>query len=143
MKKIFSIFILLATILITMSCSKDDESSNVIEQQTIIGTWELSKTGYIDTAGNITNLTEYPHPCSTNKNNWIFTATGDFTSTEYYSDCSNDYTIYQYTLSGSTLNYTNGTTIGSYDIVSLTATSLKVKIVNVIGENYFEFTKRN
>lgn len=144
MKKVFSICLLLVVTLLMVSCSKDDEPSVAIEEQpTIVGTWDWSKTGYIDTAGNITNLTTYPHSCSTNKNNWILTATGDFTSTEYYSDCSNDYSIYQYTLSGSTLNYTNGTTFGSYDIVSLTTTSLKVKIANALGENYFEFTKRN
>lgn len=147
MKKILNIFILLASILITMSCSKDDESNNAIEQQpTIIGTWEWSAKGNIDAEGNITNLTPYLNDCSSMKDSWLFTADGTFVMSESNSSCTTFYDNYEYNLNGSTINYSGNGTVGSFIILSQTTNTLKVKfgyINRAVTANYYEFTRRN
>ncbi len=142
MKKIFSISLLLVLVLTTVSCSKDDESA----EPTLIGTWEWSAKGNIDTEGNITNLTPYVNDCSSMKDSWLFTADGAFVMSESNSSCTTFYENFEYDLNGSTINYSGDGTVGSFIILSQTTNTLKVKFGNInraVTANYYEFTRRN
>ncbi|MEL1240987.1 hypothetical protein [Flavobacterium flavipallidum] len=142
---------LLSVAFMNLSCSNDDEPTN-----SIVGTWERSKTGYIDSNNEPYDVKDYEHGCTTNKDNWTFTENGNYTITEYYNCDSEPYTEnFNYTLTDKILSYTSQsnevvTMNNSFTIISLTATHLKVKQTNNklskstkdSSNRYYEFVRK-
>lgn len=151
MKKILSFCLLLLSIsLSTVSCSKDDDQETTIvippAAPSIVGTWEFSKRGNIDANNVVTNLQDYYHPC-TQKDYLSFTQNGVMTD-RYYSDNCVDFenNEYQYTLTNSNLSFSNDFSVGSYTVLEISATTLKIRNPNSDGKAasgfYYELVRR-
>jgi hypothetical protein len=157
MKKIICI---LALALTAFSCSKDEDAV------TVVATWDRNQVGTIAADGTVSNLVNYTHYCPSEKDNFSFTSNGVFKSEELNDNSAVEVTLAKtsesiactsyedngtYALNGSTLTLTftnHGTYNEVYEVVSLTATELKlkraasVKRTTMSSSNYYTFTKR-
>lgn len=158
MKKIIC---MLALALTAFSCSKDEDAA------TVVATWDRNQEGTIAADGTVSNLVNYGHDCTLEKDNFSFTSNGDFKEEYLYPNsaveatpakttestaCENEFYIGTYALNGSTLTLTftdedNYNEV--YEVVSLTATELKLKRktsdlsrTTMSSVNYYTFTKR-
>lgn len=148
MKKVLSLFVLLLMVVfIVSSCSKDESGSSLpIPAPSITGTWEFSKTGSIDSDGTVSNLSPYSHACTSKKDNWKLTTSGEMTTQEF-GDCQDaPYTVnYTYNYQNKILSYSNGSAVGSWTVISVSYFQLKIKSTSrggKLGNNYFEFTRK-
>lgn len=148
MKKVFSLFVLLLMIVfIVSSCSKEESTSAIpLPAPSITGTWVYSKTGSIGSDGTISNLSDYPHTCATKKDNWKLTVSGEMITQEF-GDCQDDpYTEnYTYNYQNKILSFSNENAFGSWTVISVSYTQLKIKSTSrdgKLGNNYFEFTRK-
>lgn len=146
---------------IALSCSNDEESIS------IVGTWDINQQGFIAADGLLSDVSNSPHGCSAEKDNFSFTQDGIFVREILYSksasdkvknnkiaSCKSEEWPGSFTITGKIVNtiYSNGSSVGnqSYEILSLTATELKLKVnaktkkISQVsrGENYITFLKR-
>lgn len=146
----------LALAFIALSCSKDEDSASVV------ATWDRNQVGTIAADGTVSNLENYDHFCSSEKDNFAFTNNGIFKEEELYSNsvvevvkttestpCEVDENNGTYVLNGSTLTLTftnDGTYDIVYEVISLSETELKLKRAASVkardSYNYYTFTKR-
>ncbi len=152
MKKIIC---MLALALTAFSCSKDEDAA------TVVATWDRNQVGTIAADGKVSNLVNYEHDCTLEKDNFSFTSNGVFKVEELYNNsvevdksqlttCDSDEYNGTYALNGTTLalTYTDDVADEVYEVVSLTATELKLKKVanlkrtTMSSTNYYTFTKR-
>lgn len=154
MKKIIC---MLALALTAFSCSEDEDAA------TVVATWDRSQVGTIAADGTVSNLVNYTHYCPSEKDNFSFTSSGVFKSEELEDNsapaktsesvaCESYEDNGTYALNGSTLTLTftdDGTYNEVFEVVSLTATELKLKRqaselsrTTMSSANYYTFTKR-
>jgi len=106
------------------SCSKDDDSSSS-SSSNIEGKWAFSKEGAIVSGNEV--LADYEHECTTKKDYIELVAGGVANDVYYPSDCVADVTTGTWTKSGNNVTMTVGGMSQTAEIVTLNATTLKVK----------------
>ena len=122
MKNFKKVILILTTVFSLIACSKDDETP------TIIGNWEYSKIGTINTQ-NQEVLYPYENGCSTKKDYIQFSSTNNFTQTHHRTDCEAMAENSTYTSSNGIIHFYDQGVEASfyYRIISLTATELKIQ----------------
>ena len=137
MKKILFLFVSTLVLGLT-SCSKDDDSSS--SSTGLEGRWEYSQEGAI--VGGQEVLAPYEHECSSQKDYTEFLAGGVMKDYYFDTNCTQDLSQGTWTKSGNSLAVNFGGEIATAEIVTLNATTLKVKIV-FSGETFIQvFTRR-
>jgi hypothetical protein len=115
MKKI--IFILLCLQTITISCSNDDGNSN---HSTLVGKWDYFQEPPFD----------WPHACSSIKDNVEFFSNGNYKESSYLNNCqldSNNSGNGSWTLNGNNLTINIWGEIYTYQIVTLNNETLELR----------------
>ena len=132
LKKLFFFIVIIISLL---SCNKDE---NVVAPS-IVGKWNFEKQIYTE---NTTIYPEenYPNEAGCNKNYIELTSSNTFKEIDYYSNCT--YMAYNgnWTKSGNTISIIySDTTTDSYEIVSVSETTLVIKHTENVGTNVFSY----
>jgi len=143
MKK--SIFILICLSIITSSCSDDDDNSN---ESTLIGKWDYyQETNEIN--GTEINAFDWPHSCSSIKDNIEFNNNGNYIESSYLNNCQLDTDNSgngSWTLNGNNLTVNIWGENYTYQIITLNNDILKLKATYDIqpgDPDYFIVYTRN
>ena len=128
MKKIT--FLLSFTFLLLQSCSSSDGSSSS-GSQSLVGKWEINQVGSFTPGTVITNstpLVNFQFECPSYKDYCQFGSQGSFKLLSYDTSCAEGGGIGTYTKIDNIINiYQNNVFQVSWEILSLTSTTLKVK----------------
>lgn len=129
MKKVLCFF----SVFVLSSCSSSDSENNSTEAQ-LVGKWETYQVGIFPVGTVITGneqLYDFNFACSTFKDYVQFGSQGTAKVATYNSSCSEQANIGTYIKTDMLINfYSNGNYDGSWEIISLTNTTLKVKQPN-------------
>ena len=130
MKKLISLFSI--SFLMLQACSSSSNDNNASSSQ-LVGKWEAYQVGSFPPGTEITNLTtlgDYLFECQTPtfRDYWQFGSQGSFKAVTYNSSCAEGGGIGTYSKTDNILNiYQNNVFQVSWEILSLTSTTLKVK----------------
>ena len=161
MKNFKKLAVLVLTMVLFASCSKDDapqpNPAPIAAAPTILDDWNWESSGFINASNQVTKEGIRDNGCPSKKDAFLFNQTGSFSATYFSSACENTF-FYQetgtyslnatqdvLTIGGNTTTATDWD--GSYSIVSLTATTLELKRLPTNGQalrvNYYRFSRRN
>jgi hypothetical protein len=134
MKKL--LYLLSITLLILQSCSSDS-SDNSSSTSQLVGKWEILQVGQFP-LGTIINsstpLVNFPFECPTYKDYFQFGNQGSLKIVSYNNDCTEDGGIGTYIRTDNIINlYQNNIYQGYWEIISLTSTTLIIKIPSDIS----------
>ncbi len=128
MKKIF--LLLNISFLMLQSCSPGSSDGNVTSSQ-VVGKWEINQVGSFTPGTVITNSTpliNFQFECPTYKDYCQFGSQGSFKLMSYDTSCAEGGGIGTYTKIDNIINiYQNNVFQVSWEIISLTSTTLKIK----------------
>ena len=144
MKKIIVLFVAIATTGFTLtSCSKDDDGG--INQANLIGKWEYSKEGEVIDGQEL--LIDYDHSPGCAKDYNEFLSNGTLRDVGYYSNgvnpCVEDIFNSTWSVSGNNIITTVLGVTYTAEVVTLNATTLKMKYVDEDGTYITVYTKAN
>jgi len=108
-----------------ISCSSDDDKGS----SSIIGKWEITKTGFLLNGNEI--LEDYEHQEGCSKDFTEFTNDGkmyDYSYFNYGNGCEEDVYESNYSLSGNTLNIIGEEEDVQATILTLNSSTLKVRV---------------
>ena len=134
MKKV--VYLISITFFILQACSSNDSSSSTVINDNLtntllVGKWEIFQ-GSVYPAGTVVKgnepLTNFNFACPLYKDYIQFGSQGTVKFATYNSSCSEEPNITTYTKTDFLINfYKNSVYDGSWEIISLTNTNLKVK----------------
>lgn len=128
MRKFMLFFVsILSVVMFSVSCD-DDDDNNVPPAPSLVGTWIYSKEGTIVDGTEV--LIDYQHTAGCAKDQTTFSSTGVITDVYYDSTdtpCEQFTDEGTYTVSGSTITVNVDGINVTGEIVTLTATELKIK----------------
>ena len=131
MKKV--IYLVSILFLTLSSCSSGGSDSTSTDAQ-LVGKWEIFQGGMYPAGTVITGnepLTNFPFACPTLKDYVQFGSQGTAKVATYNSSCSEEANIGTYTKTDFLINFYHGSVYdGSWEIISLNNTTLKVKYYN-------------
>lgn len=129
------LFLFIIIIIFSISCNKDE----TVVAPSIIGKWNFEKQIYTE---NTTVFAEenYPNESGCNKNYIEFTTSNTYKEIDYNTDCT--YTAYNgnWSKSGDIISITySDMTTDSYELVSVSESTLVVKHTENIGANIYTY----
>lgn len=157
MKKFKKLAVLFITIVVLGSCSKDDAPqpipAPIAAAPSIVDDWNWESSGSINASNQVTQEDIRNNGCASKKDIFLFNQTNSFTATYFSSACENTFfyqesETYNLNLTQDILTIGSGSDWeGNYSIVSLTATTLELKLLPTNGQalrvNYYKFSRIN
>lgn len=131
MKKILSrasMFAIVATLTLFVSCSKDDDNSSGsnedISSSELVGKWEYTLQGELNEDGEEVLDEYYNQPDCDEKDYILFRSDGTGEDVAHYS-CEPQVDAFEWSLSNNILQLSDGWMAFDYEIVTLTSSTLK------------------
>lgn len=127
-KNIISLIFLLTII---TSCSNENSNSN---ESVLVGKWYYSKE-INEINGTQTGIWDWPHPCSTNRDNIEFFSNSNFSESAYLNNCQVDADNSgngTWSINGNNLTINIWGEIYYYQIITVNNEVLKLKDINDI-----------
>ncbi len=129
-KIILSLLIISAATLCLNACSSTDDENTDTPSGSIVGKWQFDKTGTISDQQEF--LTDYEHECVSHKD-YIELVQGGLGKEYFYDEsCVLDYGEGSWSLTENSLEFTGEDGTDAYEVLTLTNSTLKLKIENLI-----------
>uniref|UniRef100_UPI00404A4A1C lipocalin family protein n=1 Tax=Flavobacterium sp. TaxID=239 RepID=UPI00404A4A1C len=144
MKKVLFLFVaLVAFSFTTISCSNDDEGG--VNSSDLIGKWEYSQEGEVVNGQEV--LEPYLHAAGCSKDYVEFLSNGTAADVSYYDNgqdpCTEDTLTTTWSVSGNNINISVLGVNYSAQVITLNATTLKVRDTDEDGTYVTVYTKIN